>query len=348
MSPPHSQCKLPTLDRLGIHQDEIDPAKSDPSSVQQIVEGWLTSFNRALKAKDTSAILSILLPDAFWRDVLALTWDIRSFYTQIVIKRFVDDRVFSSGLKEVKVDEGEGKRPNLSQNFPDLAWIRFFISFKLNFGSGVGLVRLVPTHSNLPNDPPTRGKLTWKAYSILTVLMELDGHPELLGPLRNPNPVHGFWPSDRERENNFLDREPAVLVVGAGQSGLDVAARLKVLGVDTVLIERMREVGQVRKPILTLYMSLRLNPHTFSNGETDMKLSVYTILSVRATLILHNQSEIRSLNFLNRVRSHAIHSVPGNLACLCAFSQISSMAQIVRRVYGTQYLDIFKHHFDGL
>jgi hypothetical protein len=245
MPSPHLQAKLPTLDRLGIKQEEIDPIKSDPNAVHQIVSGWLSNLSKALETKNTSAILSVLQPDAFWRDLLALTWDIRSFYTHDIIERFIRDRVLSElcGWKDIKLDSGEGKKPVLTQPFPDLVWIQLFISFKVNVGSGVGVVRLVPTHSS--DEPASGEKLTWKAYSIFTALMDLEGHPELLGPLRNHNPNHGFWPADREREVNYLDREPAVVIVGAGQCGLATAARLKVLGVDTLIIEKKQEVGQV-------------------------------------------------------------------------------------------------------
>ena len=60
---------------------------------------------------------------------------------------------------------------------------------------------------------------------------------------------------DREREVNFMDREPAVVIIGAGQSGLDVAARLKCLGIECLLIERNKEVGQVMSSLIHILYS---------------------------------------------------------------------------------------------
>jgi hypothetical protein len=239
-----SSPKLPTLDSLNVSKEQIDSVKSDSGAVARIAQEWLTNFSKALEAKDSAGILSELQPDGFWRDLLALTWNLRTFHGQDIIKRFVDDRLFSTGFGDLKVETSEGMTPELQQYFPDLAWIQFFISFKVNRGSGSGVIRLVPTTS--PNGP---GKLTWKAHTILTTLISLDGFPEILGPRRNPVPNQGFWPQDREREINFLDREPAVVIIGGGQSGLEVAARLKCLGVESVILEKNKEVGQVSHPI---------------------------------------------------------------------------------------------------
>jgi len=38
-------------------------------------------------------------------------------------------------------------------------------------------------------------------------------------------------------EQMFEGREPQVLVIGAGQAGLTVGARLRQLGVDTLIVE---------------------------------------------------------------------------------------------------------------
>ena len=39
------------------------------------------------------------------------------------------------------------------------------------------------------------------------------------------------------------DRDPDVIVVGAGQAGLDIAARLGQLDIDTLVIDRHKRIG---------------------------------------------------------------------------------------------------------
>jgi cation diffusion facilitator CzcD-associated flavoprotein CzcO len=51
------------------------------------------------------------------------------------------------------------------------------------------------------------------------------------------------WKQAREREHAFEDRDPAVIIVGAGHSGLMLAARLRQMGVDALLIEKNKRIG---------------------------------------------------------------------------------------------------------
>ena len=48
---------------------------------------------------------------------------------------------------------------------------------------------------------------------------------------------------EREREREFADQDPTVLIVGGGQSGLNVAARLKLLDIPTLIVEKNKRVG---------------------------------------------------------------------------------------------------------
>ena len=48
----------------------LDPTLSDA------VTRWLTAFEHALAAADGTALAALFAPDAHWRDLLALTWNI--------------------------------------------------------------------------------------------------------------------------------------------------------------------------------------------------------------------------------------------------------------------------------
>jgi putative flavoprotein involved in K+ transport len=93
------------------------------------------------------------------------------------------------------------------------------------------------------------GAGSWKAWTVLTTVDELKGFEEPLGPRRDMGVSHGeqrarlSWLERRQQEREFTDSEPAVLVVGAGQGGLTVAARLGQLGLDTLVVERNPRVG---------------------------------------------------------------------------------------------------------
>src|SRR5690606_15412605 len=51
------------------------------------------------------------------------------------------------------------------------------------------------------------------------------------------------WADLRAREQAFEDREPAVVIVGGRQFGITTAARLRLLGVDALVIEKTPRIG---------------------------------------------------------------------------------------------------------
>ena len=66
----------------------------------------------------------------------------------------------------------------------------------------------------------------------------------------------------RNRLEAYADRDPAVLVIGAGQSGLAIAARLNQLGVDTLVVEKWARIGdnwRMRYHSLALHNSIEVD-----------------------------------------------------------------------------------------
>ena len=51
------------------------------------------------------------------------------------------------------------------------------------------------------------------------------------------------WLDRRNASAAYTDRDPAVLVVGGGQAGLCIAARLRQLDVDTLVVDRAGRAG---------------------------------------------------------------------------------------------------------
>ena len=103
---------------------------------------------------------------------------------------------------------------------------------------------------------------------MATSLDELKGHEEPVD-LRRPtgeaysrNFGGDNWTDIRAKAAAFADRDPAVLIVGAGQAGLAIAARLGLLGVDTLLVDYRGRVGDIwreRYHSLALHNQVKLN-----------------------------------------------------------------------------------------
>jgi len=213
---------IPTLDRL---QAKI-PLNLN---VNEVTTAWFNSFSEYVEIDNIDGILSIFVQDSYWRDILALTWDFRTFAGATRIKRFLMDRLLSANMTTLKLREDF---IGLQHPYPDVAWIQAMFTFETNIGFGSGIFRLVPTASG-----------EWKGHCMFTNLEDLRGFPERIGDLRNNNSAHGNWTEQRLRELEFEGGDPVVLICGGGQSGLELAARLKTLDVPTLVVEKNERIG---------------------------------------------------------------------------------------------------------
>jgi ketosteroid isomerase-like protein len=217
-----SQRPLPTLDKL---QSKV-PADVN---VREVARQWLESFASLVRSVDIDGIIDLFVEDAFFRDILALTWDFRTFEGAPAIKKFLEDRLSEARPSSFKLkDEFLG----LQQPFPDVAWIQALFEFETNIGLCSGVLRLVPMSDG-----------QWRAHTMFTNLEDLKGFPEKIGALRDHRPNHGKWAEKRKKEIEFENEEPTVLIIGGGQSGLELAARLKHLDLPTLVVERYPRVG---------------------------------------------------------------------------------------------------------
>lgn len=212
---------LPTLDKL----NSVVPPDLDASKV---ASEWFTKFASSLESADVDTTLSLLVEDAFWRDILSITWDFRTIYGSNKIGQLLHDRISDTKLKAFKLDSVD-----FAQFFPDLAWIQGLFSFEIGeLGIGAGVFRIVPTSTG-----------EWKGHCVYTNLESLKSFPEKTGLFRDPNPNHGKWLEKRRKEQAFEGVDPYVIVIGGGHSGLETAARLKFADVPTLVIEKEARIG---------------------------------------------------------------------------------------------------------
>ena len=118
--------------------------------------------------------------------------------------------------------------------------IEAIFQFETADGRGSGVLRLTPD----ANDGNTL-----KAWTLLTSLDEIKGYEEQAGRSRPQGKAYSRdfrgpnWLDLRKAAAEYADRDPAVLVVGGGQAGLSIAARLTQLQVDTLIVDREARIG---------------------------------------------------------------------------------------------------------
>ncbi|KAF2093069.1 dimethylaniline monooxygenase (N-oxide forming) [Rhizodiscina lignyota] len=208
------------------------PPKSQSVDADKIADDFAKAFNNAIRANDHKAIVRLFdEKNSYWRDHLCLSWDLRTLKGTESISKFLQN---GCRVKSIEIDRST---PFRSPHIGPLG-LQFFIMCTTDVGEGSGIVRLCEEDIGV-----------WKVFTMYTVLQSLNGAQEALGQNRATGVNHGEdkkrknWRDQRAEDVDFQGKDPAVLIVGAGQGGLTVAARLKMLNVDTLVVDREERVG---------------------------------------------------------------------------------------------------------
>ncbi len=132
-----------------------------------IAKKWLNQLEASIATTRTKDIEALFLEESFWRDTLALTWDIQTIFSQDEISKALSWFLKKTGAQHFRLD--------LSNNPPVLInrigtdTIEAFFKFETTVGRSRGIIRLC-------SDASDGG--TYKAWTILTALEELKGFEE--------------------------------------------------------------------------------------------------------------------------------------------------------------------------
>ncbi len=187
---------------------------------------WLASFSKALATEDVSAVTALFLEESYWRDLLTFTWNIETMEGKGAIAAMLQAALAATKPHGFAL-KGEAAS--------DGATIEAWFTFETEVARGEGILRL----------------RDGKCWTILTAMTELKGFEEKTGPTRPLGIRHQAdrkretWLEARERETTELGhtRQPFCLVIGGGQGGIALGARLKQIGVPAIVVEKNARAG---------------------------------------------------------------------------------------------------------
>jgi cation diffusion facilitator CzcD-associated flavoprotein CzcO len=229
--------------------------KTDDISID--AENWLAQFEQALAKPGDHLLNTLFHPESYWRDVLALSWHIQTVNGADTIISELKAHAGSTSPNGFKIDPDRAAPRHVTR--AGTRTVEAIFRFETVQGRGNGILRLIP-------DASDGNRL--KAWTLLTALDELKGFEEQQGisrprgqsysrDFRGPN-----WLDLRKASAEYADHDPDVLVVGGGQAGLTIAARLKQLQIDTLIVDREARVGdnwRNRYHALTLHNQVQVN-----------------------------------------------------------------------------------------
>ena len=196
------------------------------TTAEQTVQRWLDRFNGALESGEASAVADLFAPTSFWRDLVALTWNIVTVEGRDGITDMLEHTLAGAAPRGFALTE-----PPMDNGTTVDAWL----SFETKVGRGRAHLRLKDGDG----------------FTLLTTLEELAGHEERRGATRAMGTAHGIdpqrrtWLEQRRTEADTLGYsvQPEVLVIGGGQCGIALGARLRQLDVPTIVIDRHPRPG---------------------------------------------------------------------------------------------------------
>jgi cation diffusion facilitator CzcD-associated flavoprotein CzcO len=215
-------------------------------------QDWLVRFDAALQAQDAKAAAALFLPDGLWRDVLAFTWNLQTQFGREQIEQTLRETLARAQPANFHIPTK--RTPPRWVSRAGRETIEVIFEFETAVGPCHGTLRLVPDEGRL------------RAWTLVTNLQELRGHEEFKNIQVADSDTRTFggenWLDRLNKQRAYEDRDPAVIVVGGGQAGLSIAARLHQLGVDTLIVDRHERIGdnwRKRYHSLTLHNEVHVN-----------------------------------------------------------------------------------------
>jgi putative flavoprotein involved in K+ transport len=204
---------------------------------REITTAWLRAFEDALSRRDVDGTLGLLAADPWWRDTLAFTWDIRSLHGAGEFRAVLDEHLADVAPHAFRVAAGRDPVEQRTPGFPTVVLAQF--TFETALAHARGAVRLVEEDG------------AWKAWTLATDMTDLTGHEESGTSIHDAADDQYIkaqrgrptWAERRAAAAEFREEDPTVLIVGGGHSGLFLAARLKRVGISSLVAERNGRIG---------------------------------------------------------------------------------------------------------
>lgn len=192
------------------------------------IDTILAKLGDALASGNIDAAVNLFQAECYWRDLVTFTWNLKTMEGHEQVRDMLKHQLAATKPSNFVQDTKEAASE--AGGVTD-GWFEF----ETGVARGYGHIRL-------------KDGLIW---TMLTTMTELKGHEEPKGIRRPMGAEHGHdrnrktWKEKRENEAAELgySTQPYVVIIGGGQGGIALGARLRQLGVPTIIIEKNERPG---------------------------------------------------------------------------------------------------------
>ena len=148
----------------------------------------------ALERRDGGPLQTLFRPESYWRDALALSWNLQTVNGADAIQKELADHAHRAAPSGFTIDPERAPPRRVKRAGTET--IEAIFKFETTQGRGHGIIRLIP-------DDADNNRL--KAWTLFTALEELKGFEETIGSAR----PRGQSYSRDFRGPNWLDQRQA-------------------------------------------------------------------------------------------------------------------------------------------
>ena len=196
------------------------------TTATESVCSWLSDFQAALDRGDIDGATAMFAEESYWRDLVSFTWNIKTVEGRQGIADMLRSQLEDVQPSGFALVGGANEADGITDGW---------FNFETAGTRGHGHIRL-------------KGNECW---TLLTTMVELKGYEEKRLTARPKGVEHGAvkgrrsWLERKHAAESSLgyDDQPYCVIVGGGQGGIALGARLKQLDVPTIILEKNSRPG---------------------------------------------------------------------------------------------------------
>jgi putative flavoprotein involved in K+ transport len=212
--------------------DKLAPPAEE--TAREATDAWIEAFGAALSRGDEQALSGLFAKDSHWRNLFGLSWQFATFSGNDTLGREL--------LRSAREVHAEGFRIDAAVLAPRRSTmasrevIEAIFSFNTTNGPGYGALRLLPDVDGLAR--------AWTIATSLDFDRICEARTRHAAPISQIRDFAGpDWLEQRQASSTHNDRDPDVLIVGGGHTGISAAVELKRIGLSALIVDREEHIG---------------------------------------------------------------------------------------------------------